>query len=214
MAAVRISELHKGAFWIYGVTAMVLHDPVLHVLTHISEAGLANWQVRLELLRCAVLLTLMARFFLAAGLYFDQVYMQEASREKYPRRSYPVDFLAGLMQFLLLLGAAVTVAAHHKFRGELTVFTIAAALVALYGNLWYLLGAVLRYSAREKQAALRNSGNLAFVLAALAYVTARLAGSDPVFADQAALCALLILAGADVIRLIRQYDAAEAKSAA
>ena len=68
MKANRISEFHKGAFWIYGVTAMVMHDPLSHTLSHISSAGLANWEVRLEIWRCAVLLVLMARFFLAAGL--------------------------------------------------------------------------------------------------------------------------------------------------
>jgi hypothetical protein len=214
MAAVRISELHKGAFWIYGITAFAMHDPVSHLLAHLSSAGLADWQVRLEIWRCAVLLVLMAKFFLGAGLYFDQVYMRERSSDRYPRKSYPVDFLAGLLQFLLLVAAAVTVGFHARFRGEITLFTVLVALFVLYANLWYLAAAVLRYSVRGTLAVSRDSNNLAFAVSAFAYLASRLAGgADPVFADQAALGTLLILTCFDVGKLIRAYDNAEANPA-
>ena len=73
--APRVSDLHKSAFWIYGVTAMVMREPLAGLVRHIASAGMGNVQVRLETLRVAVVLVLMSRLFLESGLYFDEVYL-------------------------------------------------------------------------------------------------------------------------------------------
>src|SRR6266567_2466788 len=135
----RISDLHKRAFWIYGVTAMVMREPFAAVIRHTAGVGLADWQVRLELLRVAVVLLLMARLFLASGLYFDEVYMRPESAARFPRRSYAVDFLAGLMQFLVIVAGSTAVSLHSRTLAELSPFVALAALFLLFENAWLAL---------------------------------------------------------------------------
>src|ERR1700753_1349827 len=93
----RITDLQRSAFWIYGVTAMVMREPLGIIVRQIAELGIGNGEVRLEILRVAVLLSLLSRLFLSSGLYFEQVYMQEGAAARYPRSSYAIDFLAGLV---------------------------------------------------------------------------------------------------------------------
>src|SRR4051812_42626435 len=94
--APRVPDLHKSAFWIYGVTAMVMREPLGIVLRHASSSGWSDGAVRLEALRTLIVLLLMSKQFLAAGIYFDRVYIQQESGERFPRRSYPMDFLFGM----------------------------------------------------------------------------------------------------------------------
>src|SRR5215510_832294 len=109
-APARVSDLHKGAFWIYGVTAMVMREPLSIVIKHTTAAGTADPQVQVEIVRMAIVLLLMSRVFLLSGLYFDQVYLRPDSAVLFPRRSYPADFLLGLVHFLLIVGASTVIA--------------------------------------------------------------------------------------------------------
>src|SRR4051794_22867351 len=101
---------------------MVMREPFGLIIRHTTEAGFGNWQVRLELLRVAVILILLARLFLISGLYFESVYMQPDSADRYPRRSYPTDFLAGLAQFLVGAAATTAVGLHTRVAGLFTPF--------------------------------------------------------------------------------------------
>lgn len=88
----RITDLQRSAFGIYGVTAMLMREPMGLIVRHTSEVGYGNWQVRLEWLRVAVILLLLSRLFLISRLYFEQVFMQPDSADWYRRRSYPSTF--------------------------------------------------------------------------------------------------------------------------
>jgi hypothetical protein len=201
----RISDLHKSAFWIYGVTAMVMREPFASVIRHTSTAGFGDWQVRLELLRVAVVLILMARVFLASGLYFDQVYLREDSATRFPRRSYPVDFLAGLLQFLTIVAGSTAVALHSRTEPGLSVFGILVVAFLLFDALWIGLSTLLGYSTVREITRRASFATAAFTIAAWSGI--RIAGGDPVLAEQIAFAALLASTFFEMAKLVRQYGA-------
>jgi hypothetical protein len=202
----RITDLQRSAFWIYGVTAMVMREPMGLVIRHTSEAGFGNWQVRLELLRIVVILLLLSRLFLISGLYFEQVFMQAESADTYPRRSYPIDFLAGLLQFLVGAAATTAIGTHLRIAGEFAPFTILAELFLIVDLVWLAVAALRGFSsvtliARHTKV---NSGMV--IGSVVAFAAARVAGADAVFADQVALTILAALSVYGITRQIKRYE--------
>jgi len=202
----RLSDLQRSAFWIYGVTAMVMREPLGLVIRHTSDAGLNHWQVRLELLRVAVILLLLARLFLRTGLYFERVYMQPDSNDRFPRRSYPTDFLAGLMLFLVGAAATTAVGTHTRVFRAFAPFTVAVACFLLVDTFWWALARLRGFSSTAliRDQAVTNLGMLAASLTvwSLAYA----AGADAVLSDQIALGIIGIGTAADVVWQARTYE--------
>ena len=203
----RVSDLHKSAFWIYGVTAMVMREPLAGLIRHIAAAGVGDVQVRLETLRVAVVLALMSRLFLASGLYFDEVYLRLDSAARFPRRSYPVDFISGLLHFLLAVGASTAVS---------TVTSAFPAIVLaflLYECLWYLVSKLLRYTTAALIGGFAAAG-LRNVAVSAGFWAAVRVGVGPQAADEAGFAAVLGLTFCDIARLLRAYSRPPASAAA
>ncbi|HWC00579.1 MAG TPA: hypothetical protein VG672_27925, partial [Bryobacteraceae bacterium] len=139
-AAVRIPDLHRSAFWIYGITAMVMKEPFGVVLRHAAIAGWSDPAVQQEGLRALAVLILMSRQFLAAGIYFDRVYLAPESAEEFPRRNYPFDFLFGLTEMLLVLAGSMIVAVPNSY------FDILCALSLIWEPIWLAASKLVGYS--------------------------------------------------------------------
>jgi hypothetical protein len=202
----RISDLQRSAFWIYGVTAMVMREPLGLIVRHTTEAGLGNWQVRLELLRVGVILLLLSRLFLVSGLYFEQVFMQPESADRYPRRSYPIDFLAGLAQFLVGAAATTAVGTHLRISGKLAPFTLLAALFLIVDIGWLATAALRGFSSVTLIGGHAKYNGAMLIAAAVAWGAVAGAGGDAVLADQAALSILAAFTLFDISRLVRRYE--------
>lgn len=202
----RIADLHKSAFWIYGVTAMVMREPFASVIRHISTAGTEDWQVRLEVFRIVVVLVLMARLFLASGLYFDAVYMRPESAAKYPKRSYATDFLSGLLQFLLIVAASTAVALHPRLSGGLSIFLLLTAAFLLSEVVWLALALALEYSSTQQIARSAKFNGALLIAGTLAGGGMRLGGADPVLAEQIVLGLWLAAVLIHIAKLVREYD--------
>ena len=197
-APARVSDLHKSAFWIYGVTAMVMREPLGIVLRHASAAGVRDPAVLGEILRTALVLALMSRLFLSSGLYFDRVYLRPDSGVRFPRRSYPVDFLAGLLQFLLAVGASTVIA------GPVPTFALTVAGFLLFDLAWLALSGLLGYATTGL------IGRPAWTAAAgCATGTAMYWLVSP----NAAVALLLGLTGWETARLVRAYNEAAPSAA-
>jgi hypothetical protein len=202
----RVTDLQRSAFWIYGVTAMVMREPLGLIVRHTSEAGLGNWQVRLELLRVAVILLLLSRLFLVSGLYFEQVFMQPESGDRYPLRSYPIDFLAGLMQFLVGAAATTAVASHFRISGVWAPFTLLAALFLLVDMVWLVTAAVRGFSSVPLIALYAKYNGAMLIASVVAWGLAKVAGGDAVLADQSALAVLGVFCAYDISRQVGRYE--------
>lgn len=203
----RITDLQRSAFWIYGVTAMVMREPFGLIIRHLSEAGWGNWQVRLEFLRVIVILLLLARLFLLSGLYFEIVYMQPDSGERFPRRSYPIDFLAGLKQFLVGAAATTAVGMHYRWGGQYAPFTLLVWLFLLVDVGWLAVAELRGFSSINLIR--RDAGwNTAILLASVVMRSmARVVNLDAVFADQLALSVTALFCAGSIMNEIRRYEA-------
>jgi hypothetical protein len=200
-----VSNLEKSAFWIYGVTAMIMREPLGTLLRHASTAGLGDPLVRDEILRVAVVLAFLSRLFLAAGLHFEIVYMRPGGEKRYPRRSYPVDFLAGLIQLLVGVAASTVVSLHAEQAGGTELFNILASLFLLADQLWLGVTALLRFSAVKEVARRAKRGLAILFLSFVLAVASRFAGADAALADEIWLGALLVLSSVDAAVVIRNY---------
>ncbi|HXJ40808.1 MAG TPA: hypothetical protein VNH18_16120 [Bryobacteraceae bacterium] len=205
-AAGRVSELHKSAFWIYGVTALVMRVPFESVIRHASLAGTGDWQVRLEMLRVVVVLVLLARMFLAAGRHFDLVYIRADAAVQYPRRNYPMDFLMCLVELLIVVALSTTVTLHVRGIAGISLFSGIAGLSLLYENGWLAASRAMGLTAVRNIAAFAAANDVAFAGLALGFGASRLAGADAVFAEQTGLCLVLAISLRELPRLVREEE--------
>ncbi|HWF09695.1 MAG TPA: hypothetical protein VG297_14600 [Bryobacteraceae bacterium] len=202
----RLPDLHRSAFWLYGATAAVMREPMGAVLRHAFEAGFHDWQVRLEVLRLGIVILLLSRLFLVSGLYFEMVFMQPDAAVRYPRRSYPVDFLTGLLHFMT--GAALTtvMSSHLRLAGGIASFSWIVVAFLSIDIFWLAVAVARRFSAVPVIAEHTkvNAGMLG--ICGVVWIAARLARQDPVFADQAALGMLAAITLLGILRQIRIYE--------
>lgn len=203
----KLPDLQRSAFWLYGATATVMREPMGLVLRHAFEAGFHNWQVRLEVLRLAVVLLLLSRLFLISGLYYEKVFMQPEAATDYPRRSYPLDFLAGLAQFMI--GAAMTtvMSTHLRLAGGVSPFVLITVAFLSVDILWLLIAAARGFSTVPVIAAHTKVNATMLVAGTIVWGVARGAGADAVFADQAALGLLAAWTFYRILQQIRIYEA-------
>jgi hypothetical protein len=187
----RVPDLHKSAFWIYGVTAMVMREPFSIVLRHAATAGWQDSAVQLEALRALIVLALLSRQFLAAGIYFDRVYLQPDSAERYPRRNYPFDFLFGMGELLLAVAASTVVGTASA------IFCALAALILLTDLVWLFVSRALSYATVKKIApgAVFNGLTL-LVVAPLTLLVS----------EQLGYGILVLATGLHMARLVSTYD--------
>jgi hypothetical protein len=205
-ASRRLTDLQRSAFWIYGVTAMVMREPFGTVIRHATENGLRDWQFHLELLRVIVILLLLARLFLSSGLYFETVYMQANSSQLYPRRSYPTDFLAGLGQFLVGAAATTVIATHSRTHQVLSAFTIVIAVFLPLDAVWLIVALVRRFSSVRLIRSQAGANCALLLIAASVGGICGAAGNDAVFAEQAMLAVVAVGATAGIATQIRTYE--------
>lgn len=196
-AVLRIPDLHRSAFWIYGITATVMKDPFGVVLRHASVAGWDDPAVQQEALRTLAVLILMARQFLAAGIYFDRVYLAPESAERFPLRNYPFDFLFGLTELLFAVANSMIVAMPNLF------FDVLAALHLLSETAWLLASKAAHYSTLRMIAPGAQITAGIFVLSAVARLVA---------GERAAVAILLVLCFAHIGWMIWHYNRMEAQA--
>lgn len=188
---------------------MVMREPLGLIIRHISDAGLRSWQVRLELLRLAVILLLLSRLFLFSGLYFEQVFMRPDSAERYPSRSYAIDFLNGLAQFLIATAATTVIGLHVRIAGWFAPFTLLVYVFLLGDWVWLGIAKARRFSATPLIASWAGSNAIIVIASAIASGVALLAGADPVFAGQTALLVIAAITLWRIFKLIRMFEASD-----
>lgn len=200
-----VSSLEKSAFWIYGVTAMVMREPFASTLRHAATAGLGDWQVQLEILRVAVVLMVLSRLFLSCGIYFELVYMRADSPARFPRQNYPVDFLAGLLQFLIVVAASTTLGLHQRIGNELGIFSALIALFLVSECMWLVLARALGFSSVPRIAEFAKANALTLLVSVVAGIVTRFAGAAPVRAEEVALMVLICLTALQTAKLLNKF---------
>ena len=201
----RIPDSHKNAFWIYGVTGMVMREPLSVLVRDASAQGFASPIVQLESLRVLVVFLILSRVFMGAGVYFDRVYLQPESAANFPRRNYAADFLATLTELLVAVGASTAIAIHTRSIGGLTPFSILIALLLVSEPLKLLGTRLAGYSTVAEIAPAARASAIAFLLADAVYMTMRVLGFGPVRTEAAALTAVAVCTAIRLLDQIRTY---------
>jgi hypothetical protein len=204
-APARIPDSHKSAFWIYGVTAMVMREPLSVFVKDLSSAGPSSLTVQLEWLRLLVVFLFLSRQFLAAGVFFDRVYLQPDSAARFPRRSYPVDFITRMIELLVAVAASTAVGIHTRQIADLAPFTILTVLLLLLQPVWLAVARLARYSTVPEIAPSARANFFIFMLAGLIYVVLGALHLGPAKADAASLTSVIILISIRLTAQIQSY---------
>ena len=106
------------------------------------------------------------------------------------KKSYSVDFIGGLLHFLVFFAWAVTVMSHsYLVKGEISSYIFLLAVVILYDNVWYFAS----YSSNERSRIerWRDQNNLNFVACVALYALSRFCGADIVLSEHLTLFPVL-----------------------
>ncbi len=201
----RISDLHKSAFWIWGVTAMIMREPLAVVIRHVSTEGIGSQTTQLVCLRTALILLILSRQFLAAGIYFDRVYMRPDSAARFPSRNYPFDFITRLMEMLVAVAASTAAGLDSRGPGGLSPFMILTAVMLLLEGVWLLIAHTAKYATVPEISPVARNNFQAFLLFAVLDCGALAAGSTVRQAELLVLSAIVLFTGYQLAGQIRSY---------
>jgi len=186
------------------VVGLAIREPLVTVIPRLMPQKLPDWQMQLEVWRLVVFLLVIIRFYLGSALYFAEVYGQTDAARSCGKRSYFVDFLGSLLQFLLFFAWAITVAQHDRYKGEISYFTVILWAILLYDNVWYC--ASLFGDTKDAIRPRRDINNLTLILCLLTCVGARLAGRDQVFAEHLMFFPALFFSVKDLRGMLGRYE--------
>ena len=140
---------HNHAFWIYGViVALAIREALSTVIPHtiplLAQNQIASQpepknQLMLEAIRLVLFLAMTIRFYLGSCRYFDQVYCADDSKLKFPRANYSMDFVLGLLHFLLFFTWSETLITHDRLRHGLSGFLLIMGMILGFDVFWLLL---------------------------------------------------------------------------
>ena len=201
----RISDLHKSAFWIWGVTAMIMREPLAVVIRQVSAAGIASQTAQLVCLRTALILLILSRQFLAAGIYFDRVYMRPDSALRFPSRNYPLDFITRLMEMLVAVAASTAAGLDSREPGGLSPFMIITCVMLLLESVWLMIARSANYSTVPEIAPVARNNFYAFLLLAVIACGLRAAGSSAEQTEVWVLVVIGLFTGYQLAGQIRSY---------
>jgi hypothetical protein len=204
-APARIPDAHKSAFWIYGVTAMVMREPLSIFVHDLSSTGPANPGVQLEGLRVFLVFLFLTCQFLSAGIFFDRVYLEPNSSAQFPHRSYPVDFISRMIELLVAVAAAGAVGIHARHIGGLAPFTMLVAILLLLQPVWLVVAKTAGYSTVSELIPAARVSALAFLLGDAIYMSMLALHFEPAKADAAALFSVVVVISARLAVQIRSY---------
>jgi hypothetical protein len=184
---------------------MVMREPLSVLVRDLSQTGIGTAAVQLEVIRVAVVLLFLTRQFLAAGVYFDRVYLQPESAVRFPRRSYPVDFISRMAELLVAVAASTAVGIHTRYAAGLAPFTMITALLLLLQPLWFLQAKAAHYTAVSEIAPIARANLWHFALGAAIYFAIYATNLGPAKADAIALLAVVVLIATGLATQIRDY---------
>lgn len=204
-----MDQLHKDAFWVYGViVGLAIREVLSHVVPDFISRGWTDWWVQLEVWRSLVFVLIVIQFYLGSSLYFSKVYFRRQSATQFVKRSYPIDFLCGLVHFLVFFVWSITSYHVERARNEVSYFTIALAVVLLYDNVWYIASELANLDTTNEIKPWRDTNHLAFIACLVVYLLVRLAfGMDPVFTEHMILYPAAILGAWDLLKILSGYKA-------
>lgn len=139
------NALHPQAAWLNGiVVALAIREGLTQVVPHLTTAAHDfNWATELQIARVFLFLITIIRFYLGSILYFDAVHVREETAKQYVRKSYGLDFLVGLLHFIMFFAWATTISdvGHRELPSTLSHFETVGAAILLFDLVWLAVNA-------------------------------------------------------------------------
>jgi hypothetical protein len=196
---VATQSLHRHAFWIYGViVGLAIKEALVAVLPHLFKPPFEPLRTEFyEICKLLIFLIVITRFYLGSAYFFEEAHCSDNCVSKYPQRSYAMDFLFGLVHFLLLFVWAITIG--HDIQPR--VFNRILWLLLLYDVAWYL--ACRKYDTRHLMKLWTALNGFTFVLALVTYLVAK-QWLSPETAELLGFIPVLIASAIDITELITE----------
>jgi hypothetical protein len=144
-----MAKTHNHAFFVFGViVGLAIREALTRVVPHVlpvivdavaSQPADSKGQLILEAARLITFLTLIIRFYLGAGMYFDKVYCSEKLPQGPPHNNYGLDFLMGTIHFIILFVWSETIIVHNRFTHGMSGFLALLGIVLLYDLVWWAM---------------------------------------------------------------------------
>ncbi len=135
------ARLYQNAFWFYGIiVGLAIREALTKVGPHvIGSSPVEAWQRNLEIWRLILFLLTIIRFYLGSVYYFGRIHFDEGAnntdRSSY-KSSYGLDFLLGLVHFLIIFFWSMTIVEHSVAISGLSLFLLLLALILSYDVIW------------------------------------------------------------------------------
>jgi hypothetical protein len=139
------NALHPQATWLNGIiVALAIREGLNQAIPHLTASiHDFNWTTELQVARVFLFLITLIRFYLGSILYFDAVHISEKTAVQYVRKSYGLDFLVGLLHFIMFFAWATTISdvAHRESSSALSHFEMVGAAILLFDLVWLAVNA-------------------------------------------------------------------------
>jgi hypothetical protein len=202
-----VPALLRNAFWAYGV---ILALAVREVLTGVSNSVFARHifdpTVQLEVWRSLIFILMIVRYYMGVNLYFDEVYFDPAGRTRFQKTSYPIDFISGLVLFLIFFVAAVTLTHHDLILKVFPAFLFDLILIKLYSMIWFGAARLSKLDTAVRVGQWMNYNNACVVVTCLVYFLLIGLEWPPVRAELITLFFILMFSVYDLKQVIATYE--------
>jgi hypothetical protein len=187
----------RNAFWLYSViVGLSIEEALKSVIPQIfALAPEQRWEFIPAALRLFLFLVLIIRFYLGAAFFFEKVYFSEKASE-YPKKSYNLDFLFGLIHFLIFFALAISIESQQIPR---RVFQVLLSVTILYDVWWYI--ASRKYDTRKLIKLWTVVNVITFITAAAFYLSVYSMGYGYLRAEEAAFVPIFIVSVVDIAEL-------------
>jgi hypothetical protein len=133
-------KAHSHAFWVYGViVGLAIREALVKVLAAPLSSSATPHDMLLNAFRLLIFLGMIIRFYLGSAIYFEEVYCGPNALVAYPTKNYGIDFLLGLIHFILFFGWSETITSPDRFAHGLSSYLFTLGVILLYDFVWWAI---------------------------------------------------------------------------
>jgi hypothetical protein len=197
MALQQELQLHKHAFWLYGViVGLAIKDALEAVTPHLINVPLGSkFGLLPDLARLLVFLILIVRFYFGSALFFGSAY--ESPNARFSNKNYAMDFLFGFMHFLVFFLLAFSIDIHTQ---PPMLFRSLLVIILLFDTLWFVF--CRKYDTRDLMVWWMVLNLATLVLSVLVYLITDRTTSDSILAELLAFIPIILASALDFGELV------------
>lgn len=78
-------------------------------------------------------------FYFGSGVFFNRVHLNPETAETFKKKSYGLDFVGGLIHFLIFFAWAIAITDHSRYTLGASLFLVYLGAIFLYDLIWLLV---------------------------------------------------------------------------